>query len=56
MPKLFNYTFTFKCTATYTAASEEEALDKLYRDEDEVEVISCDTEEFENGDDYMDGR
>lgn len=54
MSKLYNFEFTFRGTATYTAATEEEALDKLNKEYGDVDVVDTDVEEFDaNEDDYM---
>ncbi len=57
MSRQFNYKFTYIGEACYTAATYEEALERLEDDCGNVTVIDCDTEEFDPAvDDYMDGN
>lgn len=54
MSKQYNFTIYFNGSATYTASSYEEALDKLADEFGSVDVTDCDTEEFDPyDDDYM---
>lgn len=58
MAQLFNYTLTFQATATYTAESYDEAVQRLEEDEGgDVIVVDSNCEDFDPDlDDYMNGR
>lgn len=54
MPKLYNYTFHFVGQATYTAKTEEEALEMFEKQHCDVDITRTEVEEYDPyEDDFM---